>query len=300
MRIPDFFIIGASKCGTTALSEYLRQHPNVCFARTKEPHYFSDDFPVQKMDNNLNEYWRRNFSYFDPRKHLVIGEGSGTYYLSEVAIANILRQNPEAKFIYMVRNPVEMIYSWYYDLRFSNSEDVSLEEGWDLQPLRAQGFRIPRQCPEPRILQYRAMASLGSRLAVFKKLIPPDQFMVIVLDDFIRSPKKTYEDTLKFIGIPSDGRERFPIVNRSKVQRSQLLGYISASIPRWFYNAVREFKHLVGLADVPLNVIARLNTKSVTKPPLAEDFRKRLVSEFAPEVRLLEQYLGRDLSEWRR
>jgi hypothetical protein len=144
------------------------------------------------------------------------------------------------------------------------------------------------------------MASLGTRLAVFKKLIPSDQLMVIVFDDFIRDPKKAYEDVLKFIGISSDGRESFSIVNKSKVQRSRLLGYISASIPRWVYNAVREFKHLVGLADVPLNVIARLNAKSVSKPPLSPEFRGRLILEFEPEIRLLEQHLGRDLSQWRR
>jgi hypothetical protein len=299
MRIPDFFIIGASKCGTTALSEYVRQHPNVCFARTKEPHYFSDDYPVQKMDDNLNEYWRRNFSYFDPRKHHVIGEGSGTYYISDVAIPNILRSNPSAKFIYMVRNPVEMVYSWYYDLCFANAEDVSLEEGWDLQPARAQGLRVPRQCPDARLLQYRALASLGSRLEVFKRLIPPDQLMVIVFDDFVRNPKEVYEEVLKFICIPSDGRETFPVINRGKVQRSKLVGRISASIPRWFYNAVREFKHVVGLSHAPLNFIARLNAKRVTRPPLSPEFKKRLLAEFEPEIRLLEQLLERDLSCWR-
>lgn len=118
MRIPDFFIVGASKCGTTALSEYLSQHPNICFARTKEPHFFSDDFSRQKVDDNFVQYWRRNFSYFNALKHKVIGEGSGTYYISDVAVKNILAQNPAAKFIYMVRNPVEMVYSWHYHVQF--------------------------------------------------------------------------------------------------------------------------------------------------------------------------------------
>jgi hypothetical protein len=299
VRIPDFFIIGASKCGTTALSEYLRQHPNVCFARTKEPHYFSDDYPLHKMDDNLDQYWRRNFSYFDPARHRAIGEGSGTYYRSEVAIPNILKSNPSAKFIYMVRNPVEMIYSWYYDLRFSHSENVSLEQGWDLQPIRARGLEIPKLCPDPRILEYRKLASLGRRLEVFKQIIPPDQLMVIVFDDFVRDPGKVYEAVLKFIGIPSDGRTDFPVVNSSKIQRSRLVGRFSASIPRWFYNAVREFKHLAGLADVPLNFIARLNAKPAPKQPLSREFKQRLLVEFEPEIRLLELHLGRDLNTWR-
>ena len=299
MRIPDFFIIGASKCGTTALSDYLSRHPNICFAHNKEPHFFSDDFPVQKLDNTLEEYWRRNYSHFDARKHRVIGEASGTYYISNVAIANILKQNPVAKFIYMVRNPVDMIHSWYYDLRFSNNENATLEEAWELQPLRLRGLKVPGKLREPRFVQYRALASLGRRLEVFKELIPPGQLMVIVFDDFIRSPKKIYEEALAFIGVPSDSRESFPQINMAKVQRSRLLGYIANSVPRWVSMAAYKAKSLIGIRHARLNVFAALNAKRVERAPLAPDFRKRLVMEFEPEVRLLEQYLHRDLSSWR-
>src|SRR5947209_7116555 len=131
MRTPDFFIVGASKCGTTALSEYLTNHPKVCFASTKEPHFFSDDFPLQKLDDDFNTYWRRNFSHFDTKRHVALGEGSGTYYVSSVAIPNILSINPAAKFIYMVRDPVEMIHSWHYHVQFGTGETESLEEAWE-------------------------------------------------------------------------------------------------------------------------------------------------------------------------
>jgi len=297
--MPDFFIVGASKCGTTGLSEHLRLHPQICFARTKEPHYFSDDFPIQKMDNSPDEYWRRNFSHFDPKRHVKIGEGSGTYYLSEVAVPNILRLNPAAKFIYMVRNPVEVIHAWYYDLRFANGEEASLEDAWDLQGARARGENIPAGCPSEWVLQYRRIASLGSRLEALKRAIPPDQLMVIVLDDFARHPKAVYEDVLKFIGVPSDGREDFPVVNSAKAQRSALVGRISASIPKWFYNLVRDMKHWLHLGAVPLNFIARLNAKPVRRDPLPEAFRRRLIAECEPEFRLLEHHLGRDLAAWR-
>lgn len=300
MRIPDFFVIGASKCGTTALSEYLRQHPSICFSRTKEPHYFSDDFPSQKMDMNLNQYWRRNFSYFDARKHRLIGEGSGTYYISDVAVPNILKANPSAKFIYLVRNPVDMVYSFYGQLRFFNAEDASgLEEAWALQGVRQQGLKIPTQCPEPRFLQYRTMASLGHHLAVLNSHIPTTQMKVIVFDDFIRDPKKTYEDVLKFIGVDSDGREIFPVVNESRVQRSRLLGHVYSSLPRSVYNAAREFKHLVGISHASLNLLAKFNSKSSERPPLAIEFRKQLIAEFESDLQLLERQLGCDLPHWR-
>ncbi len=298
-RIPDFYVIGASKCGTTALSDYLRRHPNVCFARTKEPHFFAEDRPTQRADLTLEEYWRRNFSYYNPTKHLITGEGSGTYYTSNVAIPRILQLNPSAKFIYMVRNPVDMVHSWYNDLRYSSSEELELEDAWDLQNIRAQGKSIPKFCPDPFILQYRALASLGSRLEFLKGVIPPEQLKVILLDDFSRDTRAVYEGTLKFLNLPSDGRSEFPLVNGSKAPRSLLLSRISASYPRWLYNGVREFKHLTGLNHIQLNVIAKLNSKPAPKTPLSSPFRQRLQTEFEPEIQLLERLLDRDLSHWR-
>jgi hypothetical protein len=123
--------------------------------------------------------------------------------------------------------------------------------------------------------------------------------MVIVFDDFIRNPKEIYENVLTFIGVPSDGREKFPRVNPSRVQRSKLVGRLTELIPRWVYTAAREFKHFVGLPAVPLNFIVRLNSKPVKRPPLSAALKKQLIAEFEPDVRLLEQLLSRDLSHWR-
>jgi hypothetical protein len=299
MRIPDFFIVGASKCGTSALSEYLTEHPNVCFARTKEPHFFSDDFPLQKVDASLQDYWRRNFSYFDERKHRVIGEGSGTYYISDVAVPNILKQNPAAKFIYMIRSPLEMIYSWHYQVQFRTGETESLEEAWDSQQPRISSMEMRPEDGDLRFRQYLAVASLGQRLDYLKTIVPPEQLTVIVLDDFVSEPKAAYEKVLAFIGVPSDGRENFPQVHQSRVQRSYFLGRLSDRTPRWVVNGVRDFKHLVGLTHVPLNVFARLNSKLVKKPPLSLEFRKRMLADLEPEINLLEQHLGRDFNHWR-
>lgn len=115
----------------------------------------------------------------------------------------------------------------------------------------------------------------------------------------MRDPKTVYDEVLSFIDVPPDGRENFPIINQNRVQRSRVLGCIGASIPPWVVNSAREFKHLVGLTHVSLNFIVRLNSKPVKRPPLPESFRRRLIMEFEPEVRLLERHLARDLSRWR-
>jgi hypothetical protein len=300
MRIPDFFIIGAPKCGTTALSEYLRRHPNICFSHVKEPHFFSDDLPTYKIDQTVEDYLRRNFSHFDAQRHRAMGEGSVYYCFSEVAIPNILKANSSAKFIYAVRNPVDMVYSLYAQYRFNRMEDIDdFEAAWEAQEDRAAGRYIPRHCYEPRFLQYRAMGQLGQRLEILKSIVPPMQLAVIVFDDLVASTKQVYEDVLTFLQLPSDGRREFPVVNESRVQRSRAVGYLLASIPTWLHNAVRDVKHGVGISHIPLNLLLKINAKPAKRPELREGFRKRLVTEFDPAVRLLEELLNRDLSHWR-
>ncbi|NJO14781.1 MAG: sulfotransferase [Thioploca sp.] len=56
MKKPNFFIVGAPKCGTTALSEYLSSHPNVFMSYPKEPHYFSTDMPNKRSSSSLEDY----------------------------------------------------------------------------------------------------------------------------------------------------------------------------------------------------------------------------------------------------
>jgi Sulfotransferase domain len=300
-RIPDFFIIGAPKCGTTALSEYLRAHPNICFSHVKEPHFFSEDFPTRKTDRTLDDYLRRNFSHFDTERHHVMGEGSVYYYLSEVAVSNVLQLNPGAKFIYAIRNPADFVYALHAQYRFSSSEDVvDFEQAWDLQEDRARGKRIPRHCYEPRFLQYRVMGKLGHRLAALKGLIPADQLLVITLDDLASDASGTYRVILDFIGVPFDGRRAFPIVNENKVQRSRMVGHLSSSVPSWLYNSVRAVKHQAGLSHISfLGTLNRINARQEKRPPLRDSFKRRLNAEFEPEVRLLEAQLGRDLTHWR-
>ncbi len=121
--IPNFFIVGAPKCGTTALSEYLREHPNVFMCSPKEPKYFDFDFnyPIEWTEKSyLNLY-----SKADPKRHHAIGEASVTYHYSECAISRILKLNPESKFIIMLRNPVDLVRSWHAQEIFTGQENIS-------------------------------------------------------------------------------------------------------------------------------------------------------------------------------
>src|SRR4051794_9278975 len=115
---PDFFLIGAPRCGTTSLSRYLADNPQVCFSRPKEPHYFSLLAPHASLDDLETAYLSRYFSHCRG-EHKAIGEGSVSYLYAPYALQQILSINPQAKFIAILRNPLDMLPSYHLRLRFT-------------------------------------------------------------------------------------------------------------------------------------------------------------------------------------
>src|SRR4030042_1995639 len=106
MQKPNFFIIGGPRCGTTALSEYLRGNREVFFSEPKELNFFFTDFnPKYRLCTDENVYLGKYFS--EAGQYRAVGEGTPWYLYSKEAVPNILRFNHSAKFIVMIRNPVD-------------------------------------------------------------------------------------------------------------------------------------------------------------------------------------------------
>src|SRR5580704_895448 len=116
MRKPDFFVVGAPKSGTTAISNYLSKHPDIFMAR-KEMHHFGGDlrFGRQFYRRDTREY----LSEFNSRRDQSrAGEASVWYLFSHQAASEIKSFNPDARIIVLLREPVEMLYSLYFTFRW--------------------------------------------------------------------------------------------------------------------------------------------------------------------------------------
>ena len=162
-RRPNFFILGAPKCGTTALSAYLREHPRVFVSQPKEPHYFCDDFDYYYAPGQRSEaHYLGLFADADER-HLAVGEASVWYLYSATAARNIIAFAPDARIIVMVRNPVELVPSLHSQLRYMLDEaEPDPAAAWDLLDARARGEGLPDTVRVPEFLQYRDAARLGA------------------------------------------------------------------------------------------------------------------------------------------
>ncbi len=300
MKKPNFFIVGAPKCGTTALSEYLRGHPNVFFSQPKEPHFFATDFPNKRIIATFEEYIDL-FHEVQPN-HLRVGEGSVWYLYSREAVQNIYEYNPEAKLIVMLRNPVDLVHSLHSQLLLSIDEDEkNFERAWNLQELRKSGKRIPKKCRTPAFLQYRDVGKLGAQIERLLEVFPKEQVKVILFEDFVSDTKAVYEDVLSFLGLDSDGRKLFPRINESRKYRSQLIGQFTQTPPASIIHVWKCIKDTFGINDFGHSVMNRLRQANThIKPRMALNARLRLtlIHEFREDISVLEAIIGRNLSHW--
>jgi hypothetical protein len=296
---PNFFIVGAPKCGTTALYEYLRPHPNVFMAKVKEPHFFAKDLGTYPLIKTLDAYMALFGDSTD--RHLRVGEASVYYLRSSTAIANIYEFNPDAKLVAMFRNPVDMVHSFYSQLVYVAQEDVEdFETAWRLQERRAQGLDLPLRSRGAFLLQYADMGRFGTQAERLLSIFPPAQVKVILYDDFAASPRKVYDEVIGFLDVPHDNPTKFPRVNENKRARVAWLRNLMVKPPPALRETYRSLKQTMGgkrLDAIKQGVLDRITVRE-RRPPLSPRFRAELVETFREEVALLSRLLKRDLSHW--
>lgn len=296
---PDFFIAGAPKAGTTALYSYLQDHPDICMCSLKEPHYFATDFPRYPRITREDEYLRLFRSCTE--EHAAVGEASVWYLYSTEAARNMRAFAPAARIIVMLRNPVDLIHSMHQQALYNfNEDEPDFERAWRLQEARKRGEHIPRGCRAEQILQYGDVGALGTQLRRLLAIFPREQVLSLFFDDLLEDPASVYEATLRFLGVESDGRRDFPRVNAAKTHRLAWLGWLTQVPPRPVVDAARFARRHLGLDVNPLLArLRRLNETACPRPPIPHMLRHELVETFRPEVLLLEELTGRDLSDWR-
>lgn len=294
--LPDFFIVGAGKSGTTALYEYLSAHPSVFMSTMKEPAYFCSDIKGTNGVRSLDEY-RALFGGAKPEA--MIGEASAMYLFSSVAIERIMSANPLAKVIVMLRKPEDAARALHQHCLILLREDLeNFEDAWHAQPLRAKGLRLPANCPEPKVLQYGEVFSYASQIQRVLSFVPEGQRHFIIYEEFFSDPLTHYAEVLKFIGLPSDGRTEFPIVNGARKNRSKAFARLlnMAARDSFPFSIPRRLAHALGLH--PLKALADMNSVPVEKVRLRPAFAAELREYFAPDVARLETLLGRRLKVW--
>lgn len=188
---PQVFIIGAQKAGTTQLATLLDQHPDICLSSPKEPDYFTRFF------SKGNEWYQERFENLDKclidastsytcsplpecHEHDVEEEGNPMVGVPQ----RIFEYAPQAKFIYLLRDPAKRVYSAYWHQVRAGLETESLEKA------------LSRNSYYLRVSQY------SEQLERFLNTFPATQFLLLDFEELIAKPDTTVANCLDFIGLP--------------------------------------------------------------------------------------------------
>jgi hypothetical protein len=293
---PNFMIVGAPKCGTTAMHRYLRAHPDIFMPERKEPHFFGrdlDHIPIDVVDEKA--YLGLFAAHQGERR---VGEASIWYLFSRTAAEEIKAFSPKARIIIMLRNPVDMMYSLYQQLAFVGSETIPTFAGaLAAEADRRAGRRIPKTIRRPHALRYREVACFSEQVQRYLDVFGPERVHIIIFDDFKADTPAAYQATLAFLEVDVDFRPEFGIVNSSKRIRSRLFHF------GYSYLSVIGMDHLPPAWWPPFNryvirVLRTLNTFEAPRPAIDPALKRQLQAEFLPEIERLSSVIDCDLTYW--
>jgi len=285
-NIPNLFLIGAPKAGTSALASQLGQHPDI-YMGAKEPRYFDartffdnkEDWPI----NDINEYLR----LFDCSQALNAQyrlDASVFNMYSEESLNEILKLNPEAKFILVLRDPLTAAKSMhrqrlkYVDLRMREvSEDFAV--CWNMLVQRKQGFGFPVGCRNKLLFRYDLLYAYENYLPFIRAMIDKERIFFIDYNEFKNSPDLIHQRIFRFLNV-DPFNVRSSIVNSSDVVKLNLknrlvhrtrsiLGPISKSLGLSGSNISRKMSAILSY-DVDNRVVAKSEIDKI----VAESFKE--------------------------
>ena len=295
MTRPDFFIVGAPKCGTTALYQYLRSHPQIFMPFHKEPLYFGQDLNPRYGRMSEADYLAL---FADARPGQRVGEASAWYLYSRTAAAEIKAFAPEARIIVMLRDPVEMMHAQHSQLLYNCQEVIAdFGEALGAEAARRHGQRLPPGPLRVENLFYRDAAHFADQIERYLDVFGRDRVHLIVYDDLVTDAPAVYRGVLEFLDVDVDVPPEFGRVNVNKTARSLLLQRLVYQPPQPLGRAVSWLRRFPFVHRLRSAVLAA-NSRTQRRPPLDPELRRKLAREFEPEVRRIGELTGRDLHHW--
>jgi hypothetical protein len=307
-RVPDFFIIGHERSGTTALWRMLRRHPQIFMPDHKEPRFFAPETRVRERRVRRGEpgaFAPRTLEAYlalfaDAAPGQIAGEASPQYIRSPTAAARIAELAPDARLIAILREPVSFLRSYHIQCVQSGLEpERDLLKALALEQPRREGKRIPRGSSSPAWLLYSEHLRYVEQLRRFRAHFPAERMLVLIYDDYRADNEETVREVLGFLEVDPDTATE-PIRVRGeqlKAVRFMALHRVSRKLRFALHHPQRVgliARVVASLAPRRAQMLWRRLVYKVP-PPLDERTTLELRRRFKPEVQALSEYLGRDL-----
>lgn len=293
----NLFIIGTHKAGTSALSNILNQHDDICFYQ-HECHHFEKDLILQyalntkdkkKIYRNYPVSKEQYISLFKPDKqYKYYGDKTPSYIVSETSALEIFNYNPDAKIIFILREPISYMYSLHSQNLYNGYENIEdFETALRLENERKIGKSLTLKGLQHKyMLMYRKRIKYIEQINRYVKLFPKHNIKCVIYEEYKNSNKKVIEDIENFLGINHYENYFFNTVNVSKKR-----------INGWLYKLSSPFSSILH-AILPnkwyknmQNVLRKRTIKEIERNPINKELKESLKNEIRPMVIELEKYL---------
>jgi len=239
--VPDFLIIGAAKCGTTSLYAYLTQNPCIASALKKEIYFFDQSFRrgLSWYRAHFPTILQKYYTEKKEKKALITGEATPCYIFHPHVPKRVFENLPNIKIIVLLRNPVDMAYS-FYNMKFATGiENLSFEDALDKEEERLSGELEKMLVDENYYSFTRQHFSYLSRgiyvdqLKIWLSLFPKEQMLILTSDDLYKAPAATVTRVTEFLGLLGWKSEQFhrenhiPYAKMEAKTRQRLLQYFA-------------------------------------------------------------------------
>jgi len=307
LRVPDFFVVGHSKCGTTALYLALRSHPQVFMPSIKEPRFFapelrsrfrggSEDVRPDTLDGYLE-------LFSDARKDQILGEASPSYLRSRDAAARIAALAPAARMIAVFREPASFLRSFHLQSVHNHIEtETDLRRALALEPERRAGRSIPESSHVPATLLYSDHVRYVEQLRRFESSFPREQLLALIYDDFRDDNLGTIRRVLRFLEVDDSleieavRTDTLDSVRAPRLHRLSRALQLARRNPQAASRPARALNAVIPAAVKGDRARSLWKRTVYGEPPepdqgLMLELRRR----YKPEVLALSEHLGRDL-----
>lgn len=296
MTLPDFFIIGAPKCGTTTLYDWLGQHPQVN-APHKEPGFFSQDLePTTHLPTHIptREAYEAIFATDDPAV-LVSGEATPKYLYSDAALDRIAQLRPDAKIIVCLRDPVDLAISFHNQkVKEGVEREPDFARAWT-RAVTADGASSLSMEPWPDgRINYAFWASFGRRLEQVFARFPQQNIRIYTINDLRQDPAATFCDLCGFLGIAQDQPVRLQASNTGYSMRAPRLHLALIALKRRLGPVLRLIARIRGRGGLGvIKFVKRMNESAqsyadTVPPTLRAEMTRALAEDRALTLRRLD------------
>jgi len=298
-RFPEFLVIGAARAGTTALHNYLRQHPQVFMPEVKEPNFFAFEGEALNCQGPGADYINNSITsensylklFAEAPRGAIRGEASPLYLYAPQAARRIHAHRADTRLVVILRNPIEQAFSHFL---YATKQAIEPERDFK-QALMLENQRI--EAGWQPLFAYSRFPRYGEQLARYLRLFERRQIFIRLYEDYTEAPETLMRDLYAFIGADPDfvpdmsrrlnagGVPKNRALQDFLMKPNPLTGAIGRVVPRNLRWAIRD----------------RIAAANLKRPEtISEEARRILKDRLADEIRALEKMIGRDLGHWLR